>query len=152
MRRNAFVLLAMLLAAPAGAGQVYKWVDQAGRFHFSDTPQPGWTRIDAGHSNTMTAEVPAGAKADGKREADCRQRRDELASYRNAARIVERDALGNEHEYSAEQKKQLIAVSEQKVAAACGDLPEAAEPAAESPPSSEEPDASADGEMPAESR
>ena len=53
MRRSAFFLLAMLLALPAWAGQVYKWVDQSGRFHFSDTAQPGWTRIDAGRSNTM---------------------------------------------------------------------------------------------------
>jgi hypothetical protein len=123
MMRAAMLLVGLMLSAAASAGQVYKWVDKAGHFHFSDTPQPGWTRVDAMRGNTMTAEVPQVGDDPGSeaKAAECQKTRDTLASYRNAARVVERDALGNEKEYSAEQKQQLVARAEQQVAQACGE-------------------------------
>ncbi|WP_028081587.1 DUF4124 domain-containing protein [Solimonas soli] len=123
MKRVATLLAMACLSAAANAGQVYKWVDKSGHFHFSDTPQPGWTRIDAGRANALTAEVPRVGDDPGSeaQAAECQKRRDTLASYRNAARIVERDALGNEKEYGPEQKQALVARAEQQVAEACGE-------------------------------
>ena len=40
LRSGAFLGLALLLCAGAASAQVYKWVDAAGKTHFSDTPPP----------------------------------------------------------------------------------------------------------------
>lgn len=41
MRTTACIALLALLAASAAPAQVYRWVDQDGVVHYSDTPQPG---------------------------------------------------------------------------------------------------------------
>jgi len=116
------LLVLAALSTAASAGPVYKWVDKSGRFHFSDTPQPGWTRVGVGLPNAMNTESLEGDDPGSEaRAAECQKRRDLLASYRGAERIIERDALGNEKEYSAEQRLQLVARAEQQVAEACGD-------------------------------
>lgn len=40
MKSMKWVLLSMLMAGVAAAGQVYKWKDADGRVHYSDTPPP----------------------------------------------------------------------------------------------------------------
>jgi hypothetical protein len=40
LRRGAFLGLGLLLCAGTASAQVYKWVDAAGKTHFSDTPPP----------------------------------------------------------------------------------------------------------------
>ncbi|MFT4047701.1 MAG: DUF4124 domain-containing protein [Solimonas sp.] len=110
------------MSAAASAGPVYKWVDRSGHIHYGDTPEPGWTRVDPGRANTSTGEAPQTGDdvASEAQAAECQKQREALGSYRNAARIVERDALGNEKEYSAEQKQQLVARAEAQVEQACG--------------------------------
>ncbi|MGH8447451.1 MAG: DUF4124 domain-containing protein [Solimonas sp.] len=121
------LLAGLVLGASAFAGQVYKWVDAQGHFHFGDTPQPGWTRVDAGRTNSMTADVPQVAGEDEeKRAVHCKQKRDELAGYKSASRIVERDALGGEREFSDEQKQKLISQTAGQATEACGEDVEAA--------------------------
>lgn len=44
MRRCPLVLLLALLAGPAQA-EIYRWVDEQGRTHFSQRPQPGSERV-----------------------------------------------------------------------------------------------------------
>ena len=39
--RSLPILLALLLVAPLGAAQVYRWVDREGVVHYSDRPIPG---------------------------------------------------------------------------------------------------------------
>ena len=69
-------------------------------------------------------EPPAAASADS---SDCQQKRDTLDNYRRASKIVERDALGNEHSYSDDQKQELVARAEAQARSACGgELPDAA--------------------------
>jgi hypothetical protein len=114
------LLAALLVAASAAAGPVYKWVDPAGRFHFSDMPQPGWKRVDLRSANQASSAIPQNSTAaDTQRAADCQQQQDALTAYRKAGKVIERDALGNEHEFSEEQKLQLIARAEQQVEDAC---------------------------------
>ncbi|NKF22035.1 DUF4124 domain-containing protein [Solimonas marina] len=126
----AYLLLAACAALTAGAasaGPVYKWIDPAGRVHFSDTAQPGWKRVTVGDANGATpapTDAPAAASADS---SDCQQKRDTLDNYRRASKIVERDALGNEHSYSDDQKQELVARAEAQARSACGgELPDAA--------------------------
>ncbi len=38
--RSSLVAIAVLFACGAASGQAYKWVDENGRTHFSDTPPP----------------------------------------------------------------------------------------------------------------
>lgn len=125
LKAGVLALGAALLSAAASAGPVYKWVDPAGHFHFSDTPQPGWKRVEVRSANAATSEIPqiAGGVDDTQRALDCKQKRDTLAGYRKASKIVERDALGQEREYSDEQKNQLIARAEQQAQNACADVP-----------------------------
>lgn len=40
MKRMTWLLLSMLLAGVAVAGQIYKWKDAEGKIHYSDTPPP----------------------------------------------------------------------------------------------------------------
>ncbi|MBS1154703.1 MAG: hypothetical protein H6R07_627 [Proteobacteria bacterium] len=40
MKRMTLLLLSMLLAGAAVAGQIYKWKDAEGKIHYSDTPPP----------------------------------------------------------------------------------------------------------------
>ena len=64
MRRAHLTLL--LLAAvsmPAWSTTVYKWVDDAGIVHFSDTPRPGAVALEVGSPQTYAA--PAGTPAPG---------------------------------------------------------------------------------------
>lgn len=120
--RAAAAVVGLLFSVSALAGPVYKWVDAAGRFHFSDTPQPGWTRVDAGRVNTVTAEVPADdGQGEAERAAQCKQKQDTLASFRNSSKVIERDALGVEREYTPEQRQKLIDLTERQVREACGE-------------------------------
>jgi hypothetical protein len=41
MRRAAILAIAMVVAAPAFAGTMYKWKDEKGVTHFSEDPPPG---------------------------------------------------------------------------------------------------------------
>lgn len=136
-------LLAAVLATAtlgASAGEVYKWVDPAGRTHYSDMPRPGWERVDLRGSNAVAnATAPAAAEsADGGesgeateagtdtaareqlRAEECQRAKDQLASYQRAPNIVERDALGNEKEYSSEERLQLLERTQKRVDEYCG--------------------------------
>ncbi|MEW6167378.1 MAG: DUF4124 domain-containing protein [Pseudomonadota bacterium] len=136
-------------AFAASAGQVYKWVDPNGRVHFSDTPRPGWTAIDLNAPGTAEAAAaePAAADATQARDAtsdaavedegagagaaispqlraeECARAREQLESYRNATKIVERDAEGKEKEYSTKERLQLIQQTQQRVTELCSPQP-----------------------------
>src|SRR3546814_15283983 len=111
-------LLAGLISVPAFAAGVYKWVDTQGGIHYSDTAQPGWRRVDISPTvvDAGALQPSADASTSGKRAAECKQKRDALVGYKTSARIVERNGLGVEHEYTPEEKQKLIAMTEQQLA------------------------------------
>ena len=45
MLRNTFLLAIVLLAATAQAGDIYRWKDASGSWHYSDQPVPGAERV-----------------------------------------------------------------------------------------------------------
>jgi len=56
MRRlHLTVLLLAAASMPAWSTTVYKWVDDAGIVHFSDTPRPGAVKLEIGSPQTYAA-------------------------------------------------------------------------------------------------
>ena len=53
--------------------------------------------------------------------AECKRKRDQLDTYQKASRIVEKDALGSEKEYSADDRKKLIDSIQKQIAENCED-------------------------------
>ncbi len=122
-------LLLSGLCAVAQAGDIYKWVDAKGSFHYSDLPQAGWTRV-GDRPGTASATIGDDADSNGDervqalaRATDCARKEEQLKTYRNAMRIVERDSLGGEKEYSNEEREKLIAQTEQAIASGCTEQP-----------------------------
>ncbi len=118
---TALTLAAVCLAAPA-AGEIYKYVDPQGRVHYADQPKPGWKRIDV--KPPVATEAVTEEEGNGEtreqavaRAADCARKEEQLRTYRNASRVIERDALGREKEYSGEDRQRLIEKFEQDVRA-----------------------------------
>lgn len=116
-RFRMIALLAGMISVPAFAASVYKWVDARGEIHYSDTPQPGWRRVDVSPTVVDGGAPSKSANADaaGKSAEECKQKRDALFGYKNSARIVERNSLGVEHEYTPEEKQKLIMMTEQQL-------------------------------------
>lgn len=121
-------IIAILLAGCCGvaaAQQVYKWTDKDGRVHYGDKPRQGAQVVDVTPgSGTGEPDDPEAAKTAAARAAECETRQKQLDGYRKAPSIKEISGLGEEREYSAEERQKLIARTEQQVAAACGPAPE----------------------------
>jgi hypothetical protein len=133
--KGSFAVLLCVCAFAASAGQVYKWIDANGRVHYSDTPRPGWTRVDVrtgGGLQSVTAAPEAAAETDVAgsdaeesperarlRAEECQKRRDQLETYRTSTQIIERDNLGNERTYTEEQRLQLIEQTQRQVNELC---------------------------------
>ncbi|MDM4772691.1 DUF4124 domain-containing protein [Solimonas sp. SE-A11] len=122
MRMARVMALGLALAvAPAMAAEVYKWVDPNGRVHYGDQPQPGWKRVGVNAppaSSPGSAPAPAAVPGEVDKAA-CDKKKQELESYQKAARVVERDALGREKEYSAEDRQKLIALAQKETDDVC---------------------------------
>lgn len=127
-RTLAVFSLCMACFPPIAAGAIYKYVDPQGRQHFADQPKQGWTRVDVRTSvveTTTGTDAPTESREQAvSRAADCARLQEQLRTYRNASRVVERDALGREKEYSAEERTRLIEKYEQDVQA-CSQPPPA---------------------------
>ncbi|HEX4896098.1 MAG TPA: DUF4124 domain-containing protein [Solimonas sp.] len=138
-RRPLAVALLLGLSLSAVAGPVYKYVDPQGRVHYADRAQPGWTAVDvrppptsspppetpadpAGENGEPGATPPAAdASATPARDPQaCKNQREQLETYKAAAKITEKDGLGREREYTAQERDMLIRQTEQQVKASCG--------------------------------
>lgn len=121
----------LLCCAMAQAGPIYKWIDPAGRIHYGDQPQPGWKRVEVNAPPSSGGPAPA-AKPDGAvasggsalepDAAQCESKRKSLEAYQNAARLVERDSLGREKEFTPEDRQKLIDLTQQQVDQVCEGL------------------------------
>lgn len=145
LKSKLFAVLMCAATFAVSAGQVYKWVDPNGRVHFSDTPRPGWTAVDLKSAPTPSAD-PAAAEAapqdepssgdadtaaetgvtdrERLRAEECKRRKEQLESYRQATKIVERDAQGKEKQYSETERLQLIEQTQRQIAELCGPPPQ----------------------------
>ena len=110
-------LIGLLLSLSLGvsAADVYKWKDAQGRTHFGDRPTQDAEKItvkpgsgeDPSIGETGRKELEA-LKMQDKKYANCKQKREQLETWKKATRIVEQDGLGREKEYNADEKAQLV--------------------------------------------
>lgn len=56
--RRLTLLFAILLAGAVSAATMYKWVDEDGVVHFSDTPRPGAEEVQIEEAQTFSAPAP----------------------------------------------------------------------------------------------
>ncbi|HWU67676.1 MAG TPA: DUF4124 domain-containing protein, partial [Stenotrophobium sp.] len=115
-------VLLLTLAAPAMAGAVYQWTDAQGNVHFGDNPAQGAKKLNLDPADGSAPPQDAAAR-EAQRAADCSRKRDQLTTFKSAARIVEKDALGNEHEYTGDERTKLIELTQKQVDTACSDQP-----------------------------
>lgn len=127
--RAALVLIVLcLFAGSAHADKIYRWVGADNKIYFGDTPPLGARDLRPFDRKVgTTAAAPQAAEASSlelteTQAADCTRKRAQLGTYRNATRLVERDSLGREREYSDEEKAKLIELTESDLATQCGDL------------------------------
>jgi len=59
MLKCTFAVLCALLVASAAFAQAYRWVDENGRVHYTDRPQPQAEEVVIGEPTTFEAPVPA---------------------------------------------------------------------------------------------
>lgn len=126
MKRILMVALALALAAPVAAQQLYKWVDKDGKTHYSDTPPANQEtkQLNTGSGSTTAAAPPKGAIARDKelekgREAsrDAGKKSDDaakLAAAKDEACTRARQAYqtyadgGRIHKYSDKGERVLL--------------------------------------------
>lgn len=139
------VFCGALLAAPAVA-QVYKWTDDQGRVHYSDTPptdaeaallpiESAETDLEATLREQVARErelelreqTEADAAEDAAAEAAhraaveraCLQARERVATIESARRLSRVDADGNRRTYNEEERAAALAEARQQVAEWC---------------------------------
>ena len=78
--RTILVLLGLLLAPFATAGEAYVWTDENGVVHYSDRPVPGARRIELAEPNT--GQSPAPRRAAAASEATAEEPAESAAPFR----------------------------------------------------------------------
>lgn len=130
MRLVLLALCTLLVAGVAAAGdRVYRWKGPDGKIYFGDTPPSSAQQVEnvdtrfAGRANPSAppAEAPLTDEQLAARDADCANKLTQLKTYRSATRLIERDALGREREYTPEERQQLVAKTEADIQTQCGD-------------------------------
>ena len=138
----------VLACAAASAGEVYKWKDKDGRVHYGDRPKDvkAESIMVAPSGGATEAAAPTG---EAERLAECQKKRAQLEAWRSAPTMSEIDNLGRTRQYTAAERNQFLAMTQEKVDALCAPPkaatqtvetfppPEAAEPAVEPPPPEE---------------
>ncbi|MGQ0621140.1 MAG: DUF4124 domain-containing protein [Panacagrimonas sp.] len=129
MRGFWWLSLGCLLAAAtaAEAGKVYRWVDAKGQTHYSDVPDGNAREVEevkvrAGAEETRQ-EIPApdAALEETRRIAACTAKQQQLDTYETSVRLIEKDNLGREREFSPEDKATLIERTRVEVVQLCGE-------------------------------
>ncbi len=129
LMRLSAIAMGMCLAMSVLTAQaaVYKWKDADGRVHYGDQAKAGAEKVNAGPSNAEAAPAEDAdadsdaAKQKKKRAEECNLKRDQLANYTKATRIVETDSLGNQKEFNEDERKKLIERTQKQVSDSCGE-------------------------------
>ena len=112
-----------LIAAPASAAGVYRWVDENGRVHFEDKNVINSKRVT--RTDMSKRQIPANPDwpppPDFVTEVKlaCASQQDRLRSYEKAGVIVARDPSGNEAALSERQYRLMIEQVREEVQRLC---------------------------------
>jgi hypothetical protein len=121
LRITATALLLMCAVANA-AGTSYRWTDAQGKIHFGDLPPPGATGVvETGSmpANSAASPPPTPAASSGLGPEECDRKLKQLQGYQNATSITETDGLGNRRDYTDDERKKLIARTQQAINDGC---------------------------------
>lgn len=127
--RTALVLLGLTLFAGAvHAEKIYRWTGSDDKVYYGDLPPQGARDVrpfDRKVGTTAAADdyVESRPQQLAASDADCAAKRAQLSTYKNAARLVEKDSLGREREYTAAERDQLVARAQADLQSQCGDEP-----------------------------
>lgn len=109
------VVALALCSLSANAADVYKWKDADGRTHYGDRPKPNAEKItvkpgsgsDPSIAESGRKELEA-LKMQDQKYARCKEKREQLETLKSAGKIIEKDGLGREKEYSGDEKQLLL--------------------------------------------
>ena len=133
MRAVLIALCTLLIIGGASAAdeRIYRWTGHDGKVHYGDLPPPGAREVRNFDRKVGTAaptepadHAPPSAEKLAEQEAECANKRAQLNTYRNATRLVERDALGREREFTLAEREQIIARTQADLETRCGDAPQ----------------------------
>lgn len=116
------LVLATLAGSALAADTVYRWKDANGRLHYGDLPAADAQSVERVNVRTGSTveEPPANAEEAARMQAEkCASKRAQFASYSSAVRLVEKDALGREHEYTPQERDDLIAKTQAEIDQLC---------------------------------
>ena len=118
-------LLVALVAAPALAGEVYKWKDAKGVTHYSDAPPAGsnYESREIRHRPGMPAAGEAGAEKPAE-NSQCTIARSNLETLAGDGPVgVDSDGDGKpDSNMDAEQRANQRALAEAAISANCGEV------------------------------
>ena len=117
--RSILALSLVLACAAASAAEVYKWRDKDGRLHYGDKPKDVQAESVMIEPSSGTGEPSSGFVAEKDRQAECQKKRDQLAAWRRAPTMSEIDNLGKTRTYTAAEREQFLAMTQQKVDQLC---------------------------------
>jgi transposase-like protein len=107
------IALAVLLAVtPASAQKLYKWVDQAGKVHYSDQPPPQDARVEKKlEVRTTPAGNSASAGSKSAADLDMEFRKRQVQKAENEQKLAkEADANAEKQRNCTESKNRLAAL------------------------------------------
>lgn len=144
MRAALMALCLLTVTAQAPAAKIFRWTGPDGATHYGDQPAPDARNVEGverrsgavpGKAADKAPSDDAGDETEEQRSArlaECKTRRRQLATYQRATQLIDKDALGRERVYSAEDQRLLIEKTQAEVATLC--VGATAEELAESPP------------------
>jgi hypothetical protein len=115
----ALPLLLALVAGAAAGERTYRWVDEKGRVHYSDMPNPRGERVQVSPGSRVQATPKDGAESLAARQLECQRKKDQLTVYSSSAEITETDSLGRTRSYTADEKVQLLERTRQQMTETC---------------------------------
>jgi hypothetical protein len=113
--RLLIALAALLAVTPASAQKLYKWVDQAGKVHYSDQPPPQNARVEkqlqvrTAPTGATGASTGAGPKSAADLDMEFRKRQLEKAENEQKQR-KEADANSEKQKNCVDSKNRLAAL------------------------------------------
>ncbi len=131
MRAVLLTLCTLLIAGGASAAgeRIYRWTTPEGKVQYGDQPPSGAQDVRNFDRRVGTTAASPSDQAEGRpaaktiSETDCINKRAQLNTYKNASRLVERDSLGREREFTVAEREQLVAKVQADLESQCGDAP-----------------------------
>lgn len=127
MQALSLLLLWLLVAIPAAAGNIYRWTDANGVVHYSDQPQRGAAAVpvQAGRHTSKSSPLPVqtqesrAERVAAIRAEQCEKARKRLTLLQESGRVASVNEDGEEAALGADERVQAILRAQQDVVGLC---------------------------------